>query len=144
MSLRVITSSEGGNFSSRTLCLSLQCKMLLLLLGLMWNSSHLNATLNTDYGLEATDQSLKIQRPVTNCEFGKLRRKRRQNCKYLISTLVMVRLEPGNSGGRMRGNYEMGNEGKLWLKFAVVIVFFNPLTLRSNLCFFTLSTIQFL
>ena len=85
-----------------------------------------------------------IQRPVTNCEFGKLRRKRRQNCEYLISTLVMVRLEPGNSGGRMRGNYEMGNEGKLWLKFAVVIVFFNPLTLRSNLCFFTLSTIQFL
>ena len=56
----------------------------------------------------------------------------------------MVRLEPGNSGGRMRGNYEMGNEDKLWLKFAVVIVFFNPLTLGSNLCFFTLSTIQFL
>ena len=30
ISLRVITSSEGGNFSSRTLCLSLQCKLLLL------------------------------------------------------------------------------------------------------------------
>ena len=45
----------------------------------------------------------------------------------------MVRLEPGNSGGRMRGNYEMGNEDKLRLKFAVVIVFFNPFTLRSNL-----------
>ena len=53
----------------------------------------------------------------------------RQNCKYLISTLVMVRLEPGNSGGRMRGNYEMGNEHKLRLKFAVVIVFFNPIKL---------------
>ena len=39
----------------------------------------------------------------------------------------MVRLEPGNSGGRMRGNYEMGNEDKLRLKFAVVIVFFNPI-----------------
>ena len=35
----------------------------------------------------------------------------------------MVRLEPGNSGGRMRGNYEMGNEDKLRLKFAVVVVF---------------------
>ena len=67
---------------------------------------------------------------MTNCEFGKLRRKRRQNCKYLVSITVMVRLEPGNSGGRMRGNYEMGNEDKLRLKFAVVIVFFNPLTLR--------------
>ena len=60
ISLRVIASSEGGNFSSRTLCLSLQCKMLVLLLGLMWNSSHLNATVNTVYGLEATDQSLKV------------------------------------------------------------------------------------
>ena len=30
ISLRVITSSEGGNFSRRTLCLSLLCKMLLL------------------------------------------------------------------------------------------------------------------
>ena len=38
----------------------------------------------------------------------------------------MVGLEPGNSGGWMRGNYEMGNEDKLRLKFAVVIVFFNP------------------
>ena len=102
--------------------------MLVLLLGLMWNSSHLNATVYTVYGLEAKFESCytAIQRPVTNCEFGKLRRKRRQNCKYLISTLVMVRLEPGNSGGRMRGNYEMGNEDKLRLKFAVVIVFFNP------------------
>ena len=61
---------------------------------------------------------------MTNCEFGKLRRKRRQNCKYLVSALVMVRLEPGNSGGRLRGNYEMGNEDKLRLKFSVVIVFF--------------------
>ena len=100
--------------------------MLVLLLGLMSNSSHLNATVSKDYGLEAIDQSLLVatQRPVTNYEFGKLRRKRRRNCKYLVSTTVMVRLEPGNSGGRMRGNYEMGNEGKLWLKFAVVIVFF--------------------
>ena len=36
----------------------------------------------------------------------------------------MDRLEPGNSGGRMRRNYEMGNEDKLRLKFSVVIVFF--------------------
>ena len=60
ISLRVITSSEGGNFSSRTLCLSLQRKMMILLLGLTWNSSHLNATVNTDCSLEAIDQSLKV------------------------------------------------------------------------------------
>ena len=81
--------------------------MLVLLLGLMSNGSHLNATVSKDYGLEAIDQSLLVQateRPVTNYEFGKLRRKRRRNCKYLVSTTVMVRLEPGNSGGRIRGN----------------------------------------
>ena len=48
----------------------------------------------------------------------------------MVSTTVMIRLEPGNSGVRIRGNHEMGKEDKLWLKFAVVIVFFNPLTLR--------------
>ena len=37
----------------------------------------------------------------------------------------MVRLEPGNSERRIRGNYKMGNENKLQLKFAVVVVFFN-------------------
>ena len=80
--------------------------MLVLLLGLMSNGSHLNATVSKDYGLEAIDQSLLVatERPVTNYEFGKLRRKRRRNCKYLVSTTVMVRLEPGNSGGRIRGN----------------------------------------
>ena len=36
----------------------------------------------------------------------------------------MVRLEPGNSERRIRGNYKMGNENKLQLKFAVVVVFF--------------------
>ena len=46
----------------------------------------------------------------------------------------MIRLGPGNSGGRMRGNHEMGNEDKLRLKFAVVIVFFNPLTLSDQIC----------
>ena len=80
--------------------------MLVLLLGLMSNSSHLNAIVSKDYGLEAIDQSLLVatQRPVTNYEFGKLRRKRRRNCKYLVSTIVMVRLEPGNSVRRIRGN----------------------------------------
>ena len=34
--------------------------MLVLVMGLMWNSSHLNANVNTVYGLEATDQSLKV------------------------------------------------------------------------------------
>ena len=47
----------------------------------------------------------------------------------------MVRLEPGNSGGRMRGNYEMGNEDKLRLKFAVVIVFFNPFNSQMKFVF---------
>ena len=47
-----------------------------------------------------------------------------RNRKYLVSTIVMVRLEPGNSERRIRGNYEMGNENKLQLKFAVVVVFF--------------------
>ena len=36
ISHRVITSSEGGNFSSRTFCLSLKCTMLVLLLSLSW------------------------------------------------------------------------------------------------------------
>ena len=41
----------------------------------------------------------------------------------------MVRLEPGNSERRIRGkwrgwNYEMGNENKLRLNSAVVVVFF--------------------
>ena len=34
----------------------------------------------------------------------------------------MVRLEPGNSGGRMRGNYEIGNEDKLRLKFNLTLL----------------------
>ena len=86
ISHRVITSSEGGNFSSRTLCLSQQCKMLILLLGLMWNSSHLNATVNTDYFLEAIDQSLKVVTQefydrLTNYEIRKSGRKRKSKLK---------------------------------------------------------------
>ena len=88
ISHRVITSSEGGNFSSRTLCLSLQCKMLALLLGLMWNSSHLNATVNTDYGLEAIDQSFQVVTQqlndrLTNYEIRKSGRKRKSKLKVL-------------------------------------------------------------
>ena len=104
ISHRVITSSEGGNFLSRTLVIT-------AVQDVSPSSgfnvkSHLNATVSKDYGLEAIDQSLLVatQRPVTNYEFGKLRRKRRRNCKYLVSTIVLVRLEPGNSGGRIRGN----------------------------------------
>ena len=127
ISHRLINSSRGANFSSRTICLSLQCKMLVVLLSLMWNSSHLNATVNKYYGLEAFDQSFQVVTQqfndrLTNYEFGKLRRKRTggsQNRKCLVSTIVMVRLEPGNSERRIRGNYETGNEDKLRLKFAV-------------------------
>ena len=88
ISHRVITSSEGGNLSSRTLCVSLQCKMLVLLLCLMWNSSHLNATVNTDYGLEAIDQSLQVVTQqfndrLPNYEIGELERKRKSKLKVL-------------------------------------------------------------
>ena len=45
----------------------------------------------------------------------------------------MVRLEPGNSERRIRGkwrewNYEMGNENKLRLNSAVVVVFLNEIS----------------
>ena len=62
--------------------------MLILLLGLMWNSSHLNATVNTDYGLEATDQSLKVVTQqlndrLTNYQIYKSGRKRKSKLKVL-------------------------------------------------------------
>ena len=45
----------------------------------MWNSSHLNATVNTDYGLEAIDQSLQVVSQqfndrLLNYEIGELER----------------------------------------------------------------------
>ena len=60
--------------------------MLVLLLGLMWNSSHLNATVNTDYGLEAIDQSLQVVTQqfndrLTNHEIGESGRKRQSKLK---------------------------------------------------------------
>ena len=62
--------------------------MLVLLLGLMWNSSHLNATVNTVYGLEATDQSLKVVTQqlndrLTNYEIRKSGRERKSKLKVL-------------------------------------------------------------
>ena len=60
ISHRVIIGSESANFSNKTLCLSLQCKMLVLLLGLWGTSSHLNATVSKDYGLETIDQSFQV------------------------------------------------------------------------------------
>ena len=62
--------------------------MLVLLLGLMWNSSHLNATVNTDYGLEAIDQSLQVVTQqfndrLPNYEIGELERKRKSKLKEL-------------------------------------------------------------
>ena len=60
--------------------------MLVLLLGLMWNSSHLNATVNTDYGLEAIDQSFQVVTQqfndrLTNYEIRKSGRKRKSKLK---------------------------------------------------------------
>ena len=113
ISHRVITSSEGANFWSRTVCLSPQCKVSVLLLGLMSNSSHLNATVSTDYDLVAIDQSLQVvtqqfnDRP-TKHEIGESGRKRQSKLKVRGSTIVMVRLEPGNSDGRIRGNAQCG------------------------------------
>ena len=61
--------------------------MLALLLGLMWHSSHLNATVSKDYGLEAINQSFQvvtraIQR-LTNYEIGESGRKRKSKLKVL-------------------------------------------------------------
>ena len=62
--------------------------MLVLLLGLMWNSSHLNATVNTDYGIEAIDQSLQVVTQqfndrLPNYKIGELERKRKSKLKVL-------------------------------------------------------------
>ena len=62
--------------------------MLVVLLSLMWNISHLNATVNKYYGLEAFDQSFQVVTQqfndrLTNYEFGKLRRKRKSKPKVL-------------------------------------------------------------
>ena len=62
--------------------------MLVVLLSLMWNSGHLNATVNKYYGLEAFDQSFQVVTQqfndrLTNYEFGKLRRKRKSKPKVL-------------------------------------------------------------
>ena len=86
ISHRVITSSEGANFSSRTVCLSPQCKVSVLLLGLMSNSSHLNATVSTDYDLVAIDQSLPVVTQqfndrLTKHEVGESGRKRQSKLK---------------------------------------------------------------
>ena len=77
-----------ADFSQPGLCLSLQCKMLVLLLGLMWNSSHLNATVSKDYGLEAIYQSSQVVTQqfndrLTNYKIGELRRKRKSKLKVL-------------------------------------------------------------
>ena len=103
ISLRVITSSEGGNFSSRTLCLSLQWKMLALLLGLMWNSSHLSATVRKDYVLKRLiNSNWTTSWPATKSVNQGVSGGR--NWKYLVSTIDTICLEPGNSKRRIRGN----------------------------------------
>ena len=66
--------------------MSLQRKMMILLLGLTWNSSHLNATVNTDCSLEAIDQSLKVVTQefndrLTNYEIRKSGCKRKSKLK---------------------------------------------------------------
>ena len=62
--------------------------MLILLLGLMRNSSHLNATVNTDCSLEAIDQSLKVVTQefndrLTNYEIRESGCKRKSTLKVL-------------------------------------------------------------
>ena len=54
--------------------------MLALLLGLTWNSSHLNVTVSKDYGLEAIYQSSQVVTQqfndrLTNYKIGELKRK---------------------------------------------------------------------
>ena len=109
ISLRVITSSEGGNFSSRTLCLSLQCKMLALLLGLMWNSSHLSATVRKDNVLKRLIKVFKLSDSNWTTSWPATKSVNQgvsggRNWKYLVSTIDTIRLEPGNSKRRIRGN----------------------------------------
>ena len=60
--------------------------MLALLLGLMWNSSHLNVTVSKDYGLEAIYQSSQVVTEqfndrLTNHQIGELRHKRQSKLK---------------------------------------------------------------
>ena len=62
--------------------------MLVLLLGSMWNSSHLSATVKRDYRLEAIDQSFQVatlhfNNRLTNYEIGELGRKRKSKLKVL-------------------------------------------------------------
>ena len=62
--------------------------MLALLLGLTWNSSHLNVTVSKDYGLEAIYQSSQVVTQqfndrLTNYKIGELRRKRKSKLKVL-------------------------------------------------------------
>ena len=62
--------------------------MLVLLLGLMSNSSHLNATVSKYYSLEAIDQSLQVVTQqfndrLPNYEIGELERKRKSKLKVL-------------------------------------------------------------
>ena len=52
--------------------------MLVLLLGSMWNSTHLNATVSKDYDLEAIDQSFQVvtqqfNDQLTNYKIGEFR-----------------------------------------------------------------------
>ena len=77
-----------ADFSQPGLCLSLQCKMLVLLLGLMWNSSHLNATVSKDYGLKAINQSFqavtqRFNDRLTNYKIGESGRKQKSKLKVL-------------------------------------------------------------
>ena len=69
--------------------------------------------------IQQPSDQLRIRRITTALNVSESR-----NWKYLVSTIVMVRLEPGNSERRIRGNYKIGNENKPQLKFAVVVVFF--------------------
>ena len=62
--------------------------MLALLLGLTWFSSHLNATVSKDYGLEAIYQSSRVVTQqfndrLTDYEIGELRRKQKSKLKVL-------------------------------------------------------------
>ena len=94
--------------------------MLVLLLGLMWNSSHLNATVNTDYGLEAIDQSLQVVSQqfndrLLNYEIGELERKRKSKLKALgqhnsyVSFEALEKWKEDKKKFTMR-NYEMRNK----------------------------------
>lgn len=91
----------------------LQWKMLALLLGLMWNSSHLSATVRKDYVLKRLIKVFKLSDSNWTTSWPATKSVNQgvsggRNWKNLVGTIVTIRLEPGNSKRRIKGNGQCG------------------------------------